>query len=120
MGETFTVLGETILVLGETLCAKLVMGETRYNRQRYPTLQEKQENWVEASELKFNEVRDESQKTNMIIITNSHDNQYSQFLTHQYIFQLEISVSDTVSVNVFQSTGDVFCPSDHISRSCSS
>ena len=88
--------------------------------QRYPTLQEKQENWVEASELKFNEVRDESQKTKMIIITNSHDNQYSQFLTHQYIFQLEISVNDTLSVNVFQSIGDVFCPSDHISRSCSS
>ena len=32
MGETFIVLGETILVLGETICAKLVMGETRYNR----------------------------------------------------------------------------------------
>lgn len=31
MGETFIVLGETILVLGETICAKLVMGETRYN-----------------------------------------------------------------------------------------
>ena len=32
MGETFIVLGETILVLGETICAKLVTGETRYNR----------------------------------------------------------------------------------------
>ena len=32
MGETFIVLGETILVLGETICAKLIMGETRYNR----------------------------------------------------------------------------------------
>ena len=31
MGETFIALGETILVLGETICAKLVMGETRYN-----------------------------------------------------------------------------------------
>ena len=34
MGETFIVLGETILVLGETICAKLVMGETRYNRDK--------------------------------------------------------------------------------------
>ena len=34
MGETFIVLGETILVLGETICAKLVMGETRYNLKR--------------------------------------------------------------------------------------
>ena len=31
LGETILVLGETILVLGETICAKLVMGETRYN-----------------------------------------------------------------------------------------
>lgn len=35
MGETFIVLGETILVLGEAICAKLVMGETRYNHTRY-------------------------------------------------------------------------------------
>ena len=53
----------------------------------------------------------------MITITNDHDNQLCQLLTHQYIFQLEISVNDTLSVNVFQSIGDVFCPSDHISRS---
>ena len=35
MGETFIVLGETILVLGETICAKLVMGETRYNQHHH-------------------------------------------------------------------------------------
>ena len=38
MGETFIVLGETILVLGETICAKLVMGETRYNPWNYITI----------------------------------------------------------------------------------
>ena len=38
MGETFIVLGETILVLGETICAKLVMGETRYNPLAHPSL----------------------------------------------------------------------------------
>ena len=67
-----------------------------------------------------NETRKLKTRTKMIIIKNSHHNQYSQFWTHQYIFQLEISVNDTLSVNVFQSIGDVFCPSDHISRSCSS
>ena len=75
---------------------------------------------MKASELEFDELRDGSRRTKMIIIINSHDSKQSQFLTHQYIFQLEISVNDTLSVNVFQSIGDVFCPSDHISRSCSS
>ena len=34
----------------------------------------KQENWVKASELEFDEVRDESRRKKMIIIINSHDN----------------------------------------------
>ena len=91
------------------------------SRQERPTSNEYiYINWVKASKLEFDEVRDESRRTKMITIINSHDNHWSQFLTHQYIFQLEISVNDTLSVNVFQSIGDVFCPSDHISRSCSS
>ena len=35
----------------------------------------KLENRVKASELEFDEVRDESRRTKMIIFINSHDNQ---------------------------------------------
>ena len=31
-------------------------------------------NWVKASKLEFDEVRDESRRTKMITIINSHDN----------------------------------------------
>ena len=46
----------------------------------------KQENRVKASELEFDELRDESRRTKMIIFINSHDNQKSQFFNSPIYF----------------------------------
>ena len=66
MGETFIVLGETILVLGETICAKLVMGETRYNPGYMVT-------WLHALTVSFSAIIDGSHvrsKTTIKAFTN--------------------------------------------------
>ena len=108
LGENILVLGKTILVLGETMWAKLVMGETRYNRSScnymYPSLRPLSYHTLFISCYRLGNLRQLAIFSSLTSIQDSVSDQ----VTEISVLNIERGLKDEVSQGIWPQSIEYF------------